>query len=443
MSDPTPILEGVIAINKPTAITSAQVIRDFQKHANPSKFFAPWISAEQARRNAESHNQRQKRSRRARQPAQLKVGHGGTLDPLATGVLILGIGSGTKSLQRFLECTKTYETVLLFGAATDTYDVEGKVVKRAPYQHVTREKVEEALATFRGDIMQKPPIFSALRVGGKRLYEYAREGIEVPIEIQERPVRVDEMEILEWPEKEAEAEEKKVADKLLKLDEVVDGDKIGKEHEDAADVARDLKRKRDGDVDGTGVMGPDSLNKKTKTSPEPLMSGALPADATSTQQDSTDSAADDATATASASEPSQPAPPCPAPAARIRMTVTSGFYVRSLCHDLGAAVGSLGLMSSLVRSRQGDFALGKNVLEYSDLEKGEEVWAPQVREMLEAWSEKRVPEENPNSRSETHDKGGKPKPRGRQPANGRERKANTSSPEERERRRRNTSSPED
>lgn len=70
------------------------------------------------------------------------------------------------------------------------------------------------------------------------------------------------------------------------------------------------------------------------------------------------------------------------------MTVTSGFYVRSLCHDLGEAVGSLGLMSSLVRSRQGDFELGKNVLEYEDLTRGEEVWEPKVKAMLEEWQEK-------------------------------------------------------
>ena len=77
------------------------------------------------------------------------------------------------------------------------------------------------------------------------------------------------------------------------------------------------------------------------------------------------------------------------PAARLRMTVTSGFYVRSLCHDLGLACGSLGLMSSLIRSRQGDYELGgENVLEYSDLEKGAEVWEPQIEGMLTRFIEK-------------------------------------------------------
>ncbi|KAK3069617.1 pseudouridine synthase pus4, partial [Teratosphaeriaceae sp. CCFEE 6253] len=81
------------------------------------------------------------------------------------------------------------------------------------------------------------------------------------------------------------------------------------------------------------------------------------------------------------------ATPCPAPAVRIRMTVTSGFYVRSLAHDLGAAVGSLGIMASLVRTRQGQFELGRNALEYGDLAKGEEVWGEVVEEMLREWQQ--------------------------------------------------------
>lgn len=73
------------------------------------------------------------------------------------------------------------------------------------------------------------------------------------------------------------------------------------------------------------------------------------------------------------------------PAAKLRMTVTSGFYVRSLCHDLGAAVGSAALMAELERTQQGQFELGKNVLEYSDLERGESVWGPKVEAMLDDW----------------------------------------------------------
>jgi len=157
----------------------------------------------------------------------VKIGHGGTLDPMATGVLIAGVGKGTKSLQSFLTCTKSYEAVVLFGAATDTYDAVGKVVARAPYSHVTEEMVRDALGKFRGKIMQRPPIFSALWIDGKRAYDYAREGKELPREMAERPVEVVELEMVEWmeggshgfafPEKVAEEGEMTAAEKLLRL----------------------------------------------------------------------------------------------------------------------------------------------------------------------------------------------------------------------------------
>lgn len=331
----------------------------------------------------ENHNQKQKRSRRMRQPPQVKMGHGGTLDPLATGVLILGVGAGTKSLPDFLGCTKSYEAVLLFGKATDTYDVEGKIVARKGYEHITKGQVEEALAKYKGKIMQKPPMFSALKVNGKKLYEYAREGKEVPIEIEDREVETEVLEMTEWmeggthdyhwPEVEAETSEKELANKVLHLN----GDKTPEPEAvkptESEDAAAGDKRKRDETV-GSGVESegvPES--KRTKAEGEPEASGAL------AESNSTDE-----------SQPAAPAKrtPCPAPACRLRMTVTSGFYVRSLCHDLGAAVGSLGMMASLVRTRQGEFELGKNVLEYEDLAKGEDHWIPQVQQMLENWTPK-------------------------------------------------------
>ena len=298
---------------------------------------------------------------------------------MATGVLVVGVGSGTKQMQSFLHCTKTYDTVLLFGAASDTYDVKGKIIGKAPYAHVTREKVEQALSQFRGNVMQKPPVFSAIRVDGKRMYEYAREGGKIP-EVALRPVEVSELELLEWyeggshgfqwPEDEAPEEEKVLAEKLLHI-----SDKEG------ASGRRDRKRKLESDgEDGAGDDHPKrarqvepDLEPSTDqaATPRPLMSGALKPlspDPTSTEPVQKPTAA-------------HPRPP----AARLRLTVSSGFYVRSLCHDLGAAVGSLGMMASLVRSRQGEFEVGKNVFEYGDLQKGEEVWAPRVRELLEAW----------------------------------------------------------
>jgi tRNA pseudouridine55 synthase len=172
-------------------------LRDLQKHFNPSELFAPWIQLEKNNRAREKANQRK---RRRDQRIQVKVGHGGTLDPLATGVLITGIGKGTKSLQDFLVCTKVYETVVLFGTSTDTYDRVGKVLGRAPFGHVTKDMVEKALDQFRGKFMQLPPLYSALKMDGKPLYEYAREGKEIPRKIERREVEVLELELVEWME---------------------------------------------------------------------------------------------------------------------------------------------------------------------------------------------------------------------------------------------------
>ena len=326
----------------------------------------------------------------------MKLGHGGTLDPLATGVLIVGVGRGTKCLRRFLECTKTYECVVLFGAATNTCDAVGKIVSRAEYAHVTRGKVEEALEKFRGQIMQKPPVFSALRVGGRRLYELARAGVEVP-EIKAREVEVKELEMLEWMEGGCHGFQ-------WPKEEVGRVEGVG-----AANVIGIRDAKEDGKTEGgkgvkRGKEETEGMSecvfeaapelKRPKTEPEPIISGALPVEkalikSNALQEDSINPWTTPAEkplpieggipASSDLHLQSQANPP----AARLRMTVTSGFYVRSLCHDLGLAVNSLGLMSSLIRCRQGDYELGRNVLEYEDLEKGENVWGPKVKGALE------------------------------------------------------------
>lgn len=318
----------------------------------------------------------------------MKIGHGGTLDPLATGVLIAGVGKGTKSLNSFLTCTKSYETVVLFGAETDTYDRLGKIVRRAPYEHITREMVEKALDQFRGKIMQRPPIFSALRIEGKRLYEYAREGKMPPVEIKSRPVETVELKIVEWyepgtheykwPEEEMTGDEKIIAEKLLDKEAEVPVESEGADQE-----ASSAKRKTPPAADSPKEADAEAA-KKQKLSEDGAAQVAAPEAV----------APEPATAEAAPSEQTDQDKPRPQPAAvKIHMTVTSGFYVRSLAHDLGKAVGSCGLMSELVRSRQAEFDLQpENVLEYKDLEQGEEVWGPKVQKFLENWENKRAAE---------------------------------------------------
>ena len=108
--------------------------------------------------------------------SRLKVGHGGTLDPMATGLLVLGVGDGCRKLQQYLSGPKAYVARAQLGAETDTQDAEGTETRTAPHDHVTLSELERAASGLTGDIMQRPPIYSALRKDGKRLYDLARAG---------------------------------------------------------------------------------------------------------------------------------------------------------------------------------------------------------------------------------------------------------------------------
>ena len=126
---------------------------------------------------------------------QRKIGHTGTLDPEAEGVLPVCLGRATKVCDLLTDRDKTYEAVLLLGIRTDTQDVTGTVTDRGDVQGITREKVEQAAHKYVGEYDQIPPMYSALKVNGKKLYELAREG--KTIERKARRVRIDELEILE------------------------------------------------------------------------------------------------------------------------------------------------------------------------------------------------------------------------------------------------------
>ncbi|KAL1881149.1 hypothetical protein VTK73DRAFT_4596 [Phialemonium thermophilum] len=396
------ILEGVFAINKPVGMSSAQVIRDCQTYFDPSNLFAPYMEQEAAARESESKHQWKRRGR-AKKELHVKMGHGGTLDPLASGVLILGVGKGTKALNGFLNCTKTYEAVVLFGASTDTYDRVGRIIKKSRYDEITRAKVEKALESFRGKFKQMPPLYSALKMEGKPLYEYAREGKPIPREIATREVEVTELELVEWyepgthnhrwPMEEAQETEKEFANsvwRVAKRQAASGGEpkKLTPEQEEEETKAlaewESTKRKAEARVDGLVYDGRHSSKKRKLNRPDPMMSGALgelPAGPVGRGSNLI---------------PPPPAPNTPPPwegkgppAVKLRMTVTSGFYVRSLCHDLGEKLECGAMMAELCRTRQGDFALGgENCMEYSDLAKGEEVWGPKVEHMLRSWMDK-------------------------------------------------------
>ena len=122
-----------------------------------------------------------------------RIGHGGTLDPMATGVLPVFVGRATRGVEFFEHAVKTYETVLRLGLLTDSEDTSGTVLEERPVS-VTQEQIESVLENFRGEIMQVPPMYSALKVNGQKLYDLARKGKEV--ERQPRPITIHELELL-------------------------------------------------------------------------------------------------------------------------------------------------------------------------------------------------------------------------------------------------------
>jgi tRNA pseudouridine55 synthase len=124
---------------------------------------------------------------------KIKVGHAGTLDPLASGLLILCTGKMTKSIEQFMGQEKEYTGTFTLGSTTPSYDLETEIDNTFPTDHITEELLHNTLDQFVGTIDQYPPVFSALKKDGKRLYEFAREGIEV--EIPTRKVNIRSFEL--------------------------------------------------------------------------------------------------------------------------------------------------------------------------------------------------------------------------------------------------------
>lgn len=135
-----------------------------------------------------------------------KIGHTGTLDPLATGVLILCLGKATRLAQEIEAESKVYEAEMDFGYRTDSYDIEGKLLEKSEKQEVNLEEFQRTLSKYLGKTMQTPPMYSALKVNGQKLYELARKGIEVERKLRE--IQVDFIHILDFQKTRAKIETK-------------------------------------------------------------------------------------------------------------------------------------------------------------------------------------------------------------------------------------------
>ena len=133
---------------------------------------------------------------RALNVKKIKVGHAGTLDPLATGVMIICTGKATRRIEEFQYQTKEYIATLHLGATTPCFDQEKEIDAYFPTEHITEELVNKVIPSFVGEIWQVPPVYSAVKVDGKRAYDYARDGQEV--ELKAKLLVIDEIEVLNF-----------------------------------------------------------------------------------------------------------------------------------------------------------------------------------------------------------------------------------------------------
>ncbi|KAL5511097.1 PUS4 [Sanghuangporus vaninii] len=333
---PTSALFGIV---KPSGPPSMAVINDLKRLVSASKIFMP---ERVARENAKDlyrkgsdtdaglrvdkkgrEKGKWKKARGKKRELEAKIGQGGTLDPLADGVLVVGINKGTKKLGEFLDCIKEYRTTCLLGCETDSYDSEGAQVRTAPWRHVTRESIESALDKFRGSIQQTPPVFSALKMDGKPLYEYAREGIPLPRPIERRQVTVHSIELTHWipgtdhsynfPEKKFTDEEREKLEKALRGVELPPDAAIKDEPESTA-------------AEYCAEAGKDTSSSSKRSEEKEKLAVERP------------------------------------PAFVLSMRVSGGTYVRSIVHDLGHALGSAAHVVTLTRSKQGRFILSPSAV---------------------------------------------------------------------------------
>ena len=158
-------MEGILLINKPNGLTSHDVVKVVRKKLGIKR-----------------------------------VGHAGTLDPLATGVLVVLLGRSTKLFDKFVSFDKVYRATMILGTTTTSADVEGRVISKKPYEHLDSRRIQEVFERFTGEMEQLPPMVSAVKVNGKKLYQFARKGIEVkrvPRRILIKSLKIEEINLPE------------------------------------------------------------------------------------------------------------------------------------------------------------------------------------------------------------------------------------------------------
>lgn len=334
-------MNGIFAVEKPSGVSSSHVVLQLQSIFDRSDVFAHDLAL--AKQRVHDDLSRDKKWLAAKianrvKRTKIKMGHGGTLDPLARGVLIIGVGTGTKKLNYYLgECTKTYETRAMLGQSTTTGDSEGQVLTRTEVDHIDLASLKKAAARFVGKAKQTPPIFSALKVNGKPLYEYAREGIPLPKAIKVRDVEIHLLEV------HGLGPDSRFSPLVSEVDE------------------------NGNSLESMLASNPTLNDSELYFSDEYMANPEIPDEEKNThvQAKSTDVS------------------PETLPVFHATASVGSGTYIRSLISDLGRAVGSSAFMVELIRTKQSDWELGKNVFTMAEFEGDGRIWGPVLKRVLD------------------------------------------------------------
>jgi len=286
------------------------------------------------------------------------MGHGGTLDPLASGVLVIGIGSGTKQLSNYLGGTvKVYESEALFGVSTTSGDVEGEILAENSVKHLNKEDLLGLKEKFEGSLKQTPPIFAALKMDGKPLHQYAREGIPLPRAIEPRQVTIYDMTFFpdclttehSYPLLRPPTADAKETINLLNANLKEDKLYFSKEYCD----------KQGWDTQDARVEEPLPLTDEELKIIE------------------------------------EQADTYRAPLLHFRAKVSSGTYIRSLISDIGKAMRSSSYMVKLIRLQQEKWSLEEgNVFKFEDFnERDEKVWSKVLQKVIDLGPEVKIVDE--------------------------------------------------
>lgn len=332
------IMDGVFAINKKPGLTSRQVLDQVNRIISSSKIAQESLQQLQNTRKQANGKQRIRKWK----TTKLKMGHGGTLDPLASGILVIGIGSGTKKLGEYTNgSVKKYECVGLLGGSTTTGDSEGELLLKTEVDHVSKELLEEAMNRMVGTLDQTPPIFSALKMDGKRLYEYAREGLPLPREIKSREVKIYDINL---------------KDDTLSVDHKYDFIKS-----EVDESGKSLTEQLANNPTLNDHVVPFAKDKKSFNEDIKLPLAMRTIENKEIYENEG----------------------YRAPLFHFDSTVSSGTYIRSLLSDIARAVGSSSYMVKLVRWKQAEWELEKNAFEIEDFTNyTEEIWAPVLLKVL-------------------------------------------------------------